>query len=108
VIHTITDLPKTGTPLRGEVDLVDHLFNSSEKWLARMLLLSANFGKEREPEPVIARVSQETLAEMIGTTGSRVSLFMSKFRRLSLITYTGDSERGVEVSTSLLNAALHE
>jgi CRP-like cAMP-binding protein len=97
-----------GRTIRVEADLVDQLFNSSEKRLARMLLLLANFGKEGKPEPIMVRVSQETLAEMIGTTRSRVSFFMNKFRKLGLISYNGDSESGIEVHTSLLNAVLHE
>src|SRR5690242_17465344 len=78
-----------GRAIRVEADLVDQLFNSSEKRLARMLLLLANFGKEGAPEPVIAKISQETLAEMIGTTRSRVSAFMNKFRKLGFIEYNG-------------------
>ena len=89
---------------RVEADLVDQLFNSSEKRLARALLLLANFGKEGLPEPIIANVSQETLAEMIGTTRSRVSFFMNKFRKLGLIDYNGR----IEIHTSLLNVVLHE
>jgi CRP/FNR family transcriptional regulator, cyclic AMP receptor protein len=89
---------------RVEEDLVDQLFNSSEKRLARVLLLMANFGKAGKPEPVIAKVSQETLAEMIGTTRSRVSAFMNKFRKLGFIEYNGD----LEVHPSLLNMVLHE
>jgi len=89
---------------RIEEDLVDQLFNSSEKRLARTLLLLANFGKEGEPEPVLAKISQETLAEIIGTTRSRVSFFMNKFRRLGLINYNGQ----IEVHRSLLNVVLHE
>ena len=89
---------------RVEEDLVDQLFNSSEKRLARTLLLLANFGKEGEPEPVLAKISQETLAEMIGTTRSRVSFFMNKFRQLGLIDYNGH----IEVHRSLLNVVLHE
>ena len=89
---------------RVEEDLVDQLFNSSEKRLARLLLLMANFGKEAKPEPVIAKISQETLAEMIGTTRSRVSLFMNKFRKLGFIEYNGH----LEVHNSLLNVVLHE
>ena len=89
---------------RVEEDLVDQLFNSSEKRLARTLLLLANFGKEGEPEPVIAKISQETLAEMIGTTRSRVSAFMNKFRKLGLIDYNGH----IAVHRSLLNVVLHE
>jgi CRP/FNR family transcriptional regulator, cyclic AMP receptor protein len=90
--------------IRVEEDLVDQLFNSSEKRLARLLLLLANYGKPGKPEPVLAKISQETLAEMIGTTRSRVSLFMNKFRKLGLINYNG----GIEVHTSLLNVVLHE
>jgi CRP/FNR family transcriptional regulator, cyclic AMP receptor protein len=90
--------------IRVEADLVDQLFNSSEKRLARALLLLANFGKDGRPEPVIAKVSQETLAEMIGTTRSRVSHFMNKFRNLGFIGYNG----GIEVHSSLLNVVLHD
>jgi CRP/FNR family cyclic AMP-dependent transcriptional regulator len=90
--------------IRVEEDLVDQLFNSSEKRLARLLLLLANFGKEGKPEPIIAKISQETLAEMIGTTRSRVSFFMNKFRKLGFIHYNG----GIEVHSSLLNAVLHD
>jgi CRP-like cAMP-binding protein len=90
--------------IRVEADLVDQLFNSSEKRLARTLLLLANFGKDGRPEPIIAKVSQETLAEMIGTTRSRVSFFMNKFRKLGLIDYNGQ----IEIHTSLLNVVLHE
>jgi CRP/FNR family cyclic AMP-dependent transcriptional regulator len=90
--------------IRVEADLVDQLFNSSEKRLARLLLLLANFGKEAKPEPVIAKISQETLAEMIGTTRSRVSFFMNKFRKLGFINYNG----GIEVHSSLLNVVLHD
>jgi len=89
---------------RVEEDLVDQLFNSSEKRLARTLLLLANFGKEGQPEPVLAKISQETLAEIVGTTRSRVSQFMNKFRRLGLISYNGR----IEVHRSLLNVVLHE
>jgi CRP-like cAMP-binding protein len=90
--------------IRVEEDLVDQLFNSSEKRLARVLLLLANFGKEGQPEPVIAKISQETLAEMIGTTRSRVSFFMNKFRRLGFIDY----KDRLEVHSSLLNVVLHD
>ncbi len=93
-----------GRTIRAEADLVDQLFNSSEKRLARLLLLLANFGKEDKPEPLITKISQETLAEMIGTTRSRVSLFMNKFRRLGFIHYNG----GIQVHSSLLNLVLHE
>jgi CRP/FNR family cyclic AMP-dependent transcriptional regulator len=93
-----------GRSIRVEADLVDQLFNSSEKRLARLLLLLANFGKEEAPEPIIAKISQETLAEMIGTTRSRVSFFMNKFRKLGFIDYNG----GIEVHSSLLNVVLHD
>ena len=89
---------------RVEEDLVDQLFNSSEKRLARLLLLMANFGKEGKPEPVITKISQETLAEMIGTTRSRVSSFMNKFRKLGFVEYNGE----MKVHSSLLNMVLHE
>ena len=90
--------------IRVEADLVDQLFNSSEKRLARLLLLMANFGKEAKPEPILAKISQETLADMIGTTRSRVSFFMNKFRKLGLIDYKGR----IEVHSSLLNVVLHD
>ena len=91
--------------VRVEADLVDQLFNSSEKRLARLLLLLANFGKDDEkPEPILAKISQETLADMIGTTRSRVSFFMNKFRKLGLIDYNGS----IEVHSSLLNVVLHD
>jgi CRP/FNR family cyclic AMP-dependent transcriptional regulator len=93
--------------IRIEEDLVDQLFNSSEKRLARVLLLLANFGKESKPEPVIAKISQETLAEMIGTTRSRVSFFMNKFRKLGFIEYNGGPS-GLHVHSSLLNIVLHD
>ena len=89
---------------RIEEDLIDQLFNSSEKRLARLLLLLANFGKEGSREPIVGKYSQEMLAEMIGTTRSRVSFFMNKFRKLGLIEYNGK----IEVHKSLLNMVLHE
>jgi CRP/FNR family cyclic AMP-dependent transcriptional regulator len=90
--------------IRVEADLVDQLFNSSEKRLARALLLLANFGKEGRPEQIVAKISQETLAEMIGTTRARVSFFMNKFRKLGLIDYNGH----LEIHSSLLNVVLHD
>jgi CRP/FNR family transcriptional regulator, cyclic AMP receptor protein len=90
--------------IRYEQDLVDQLFNSSEKRLARILLLLAHFGKEGVPETVIPKISQETLAEMIGTTRSRVSFFMNRFRKLGFIHYNG----GLQVHSSLLNVVLHD
>jgi CRP-like cAMP-binding protein len=93
--------------IRVEADLVDQLFNSSEKRLARALLLLANFGKEGRPERTIAKINQETLADMIGTTRSRVSFFMNKFRKMGLIDY--DSHKGnLEIHSSLLNIVLHD
>ena len=91
--------------IRYEEDLVDQLFNSSEKRLARILLLLARFGKEGVPEAVIPKISQETLAEMIGTTRSRVSFFMNRFRKLGFLDYGGD---GLQVHSSLLNIVLHD
>ena len=90
--------------MRIEEDLVDQLFNSSEKRLARVLLLLAHFGKEGKPETIVPKISQETLAEMVGTTRSRVSFFMNKFRKLGFIDYNG----GLEVHSSLLNIVLHD
>jgi CRP/FNR family cyclic AMP-dependent transcriptional regulator len=90
--------------IRYEEDLVDQLFNSSEKRLARVLLLLARFGKEGTPESVVPKISQETLAEMVGTTRSRVSFFMNRFRKLGFIHYNG----GLKVHSSLLNVVLHD
>jgi CRP/FNR family transcriptional regulator, cyclic AMP receptor protein len=90
--------------IRIEEDLVDQLFNSSEKRLARVLLLLANFGKEGKPELVVPKISQETLAEIVGTTRSRISFFMNRFRKLGFIEYNG----GLEVHSSLLNIILHD
>jgi len=89
---------------RIEEDLIDQLFNSSEKRLARLLLLLVNFGKEGRPEPIVGKYSQETLAEMIGTTRSRVSFFMNKFRKLGFIEYNGK----IEIHNSLLNVVLYD
>ena len=96
--------------IRVQEDLVDQLFNSSEKRLARALLLLAHFGKESKPETTIAKISQETLAEMVGTTRSRVSFFMNKFRKLGFINYKGGSRRNgvLHVNSSLLNVVLHD
>jgi CRP/FNR family transcriptional regulator, cyclic AMP receptor protein len=90
--------------IRTQEDLVDQLFNSSEKRLARVLLLLANYGKEHQPDLVIAKISQETLAEMVGTTRSRVNYFMNKFRKLGFIKYNGD----LEVNSSLLSVVLYD
>jgi CRP/FNR family transcriptional regulator, cyclic AMP receptor protein len=106
--HTFSDLFVAyllARNIRYEEDLVDQLFNSSEKRLARLLLLLAHFGKEGIPETVIPKISQETLAEMIGTTRSRVSFFMNRFRELGFLDY-GDS--GLQVHSSLLNVVLHD
>jgi CRP/FNR family cyclic AMP-dependent transcriptional regulator len=94
--------------IRYEEDLVDQLFNSSEKRLARILLLLAHFGKEGTPETVVPKISQETLAEMVGTTRSRVSFFMNRFRKLGFIDYAGGAEGGLQVHSSLLNVVLHD
>jgi CRP-like cAMP-binding protein len=93
-----------GRNIRYEEDLVDQLFNSSEKRLARILLLLARFGKDGQPEKVIPKISQETLAEMVGTTRSRVSFFMNRFRKLGFIHYNGE----LEIHSSLLNVVLHD
>jgi len=93
--------------IRYEEDLVDQLFNSSEKRLARVLLMLAHFGKEGIPETVVPRISQETLAEMVGTTRSRVSFFMNRFRKLGFIDYGAD-DGGLQVHSSLLNVVLHD
>ena len=90
--------------IRVEADLIDQLFNSSERRLARLLLILANYGSEGKPEPILAKISQETLAEMVGTTRARVSFFMNKFRKLGFINYNGH----IEVHKSLLNLVLHE
>ena len=90
--------------IRIEQDLVDQLFNSSEKRLARTLLLLARYGKEDQPQKMLPKVSQETLAEMIGTTRSRVNFFMNKFKKLGFIKYNG----GLHINTSLLSVVLHE
>jgi CRP-like cAMP-binding protein len=107
--HTFSDLFVAyllSRNIRYEEDLVDQLFNSSEKRLARILLLLAHFGKEGVPQTVIPKMSQETLAEMIGTTRSRVSFFMNRFRKLGFITYEAGSE--LQVHSSLLNVVLHD
>jgi CRP/FNR family transcriptional regulator, cyclic AMP receptor protein len=106
--HTLSDLFTAyllGRNIRYEADLVDQLFNSSEKRLARILLLLAHFGKEGVPETVIPKMSQETLAEMVGTTRSRVSFFMNRFRKLGFVDY---GESGLQVHSSLLNVVLHD
>jgi CRP/FNR family transcriptional regulator, cyclic AMP receptor protein len=109
--HTLSDLfvayLLTRT-IRYEEDLVDQLFNSSEKRLARILLLLAHFGKEGKQETLIPKMSQETLAEMVGTTRSRVSFFMNRFRKLGFINYAGGLEGGLQVHSSLLNIVLHD
>ena len=107
--HTFSDLFVAyllARNIRYEEDLVDQLFNSSEKRLARILLLLAHFGKEGAPQTVIPKISQETLAEMIGTTRSRVSFFMNRFRELGFLDYEGGS--GLQVHSSLLNIVLHD
>jgi len=109
--HTLSDLFVAyllTRNIRYEEDLVDQLFNSSEKRLARVLLLLAHFGKEGIPETVVPKISQETLAEMIGTTRSRVSFFMNRFRKLGFIHYAGGVDGGLQVHSSLLNVVLHD
>jgi len=106
--HTLSDLFTAyllGRNIRYEADLVDQLFNSSEKRLARTLLLLAHFGKEGVPETIVPKISQETLAEMVGTTRSRVSSFMNKFRKLGFVDYGGGR---LQVHSSLLNVVLHD
>jgi CRP/FNR family transcriptional regulator, cyclic AMP receptor protein len=97
-----------GRNIRYEEDLVDQLFNSSEKRLARVLLMLAHFGKEGVPETVVPKISQETLAEMVGTTRSRVSFFMNRFRKLGFIHYAAGIEGGLQVHSSLLNVVLND
>src|SRR3984893_970577 len=94
--------------IRYEEDLVDQLFNSSEKRLARVLLLLAHFGKEGVPETVVPKISQESLAEMVGTTRSRVSFFVNRFRKLGFVNYSGGPEGGLQVHSSLLGVVLHD
>jgi CRP/FNR family transcriptional regulator, cyclic AMP receptor protein len=109
--HTLSDLFVAYLLTRNikyEEDLVDQLFNSSEKRLARVLLMLAHFGKEGKPESVIPKISQEALAEMVGTTRSRVSFFMNRFRKLGFIDYAGGAEGGLKVHSSLLNIVLHD
>src|SRR6202048_2860429 len=109
--HTFSDLFVAyllARNIRYEEDLVDQLFNSSEKRLARVLLLLAHFGKEGIPETVVPKISQETLAEMVGTTRSRVSFFMNRFRKLGFIHYAGGTEGALQVHSSLLNVVLHD
>ncbi|MGB8010187.1 MAG: Crp/Fnr family transcriptional regulator [Terriglobales bacterium] len=109
--HTFSDLFVAyllARNVRYEEDLVDQLFNSSEKRLARVLLLLAHFGKEGVPEAVVPKISQESLAEMVGTTRSRVSFFMNRFRKLGFVEYSGGPEGGLQVHSSLLNVVLHD
>jgi CRP/FNR family transcriptional regulator, cyclic AMP receptor protein len=109
--HTLSDLFVAYLLTRNikyEEDLVDQLFNSSEKRLARVLLMLAHFGKEGIPESVVPKISQETLAEIVGTTRSRVSFFMNRFRKLGFIDYAGGAGGGLQVHSSLLNVVLHD
>jgi CRP/FNR family cyclic AMP-dependent transcriptional regulator len=94
--------------VRIEQDLIDQLFNSSEKRLARALLLLARYGKQETPQQVVAKISQETLSEMIGTTRSRVNFFMNKFKKLGFIEYDSDLDAGIQVNSSLLSVVLHD
>jgi CRP/FNR family cyclic AMP-dependent transcriptional regulator len=109
--HTFSDLFVAyllARNVRYEEDLVDQLFNSSEKRLARVLLLLAHFGKEGVPESVVPKISQESLAEMVGTTRSRVSFFMNRFRKLGFVNYSGGQDGGLQVHSSLLSVVLHD
>jgi CRP/FNR family transcriptional regulator, cyclic AMP receptor protein len=109
--HTFSDLFVAyllARNIRYEEDLVDQLFNSSEKRLARVLLLLAHFGKDGVPETVVPKISQESLAEMVGTTRSRVSFFMNRFRKLGFVDYSGGPEGGLQVHSSLLGVVLHD
>jgi CRP-like cAMP-binding protein len=94
--------------VRIEQDLIDQLFNSSEKRLARALLLLARYGKQEKPRQVVAKISQETLSEMVGTTRSRVNFFMNKFKKLGFIEYNGDLDAGIQINSSLLSVVLHD
>jgi CRP/FNR family cyclic AMP-dependent transcriptional regulator len=94
--------------VRIEQDLIDQLFNSSEKRLARALLLLARYGKQDKPRQVVAKITQETLSEMVGTTRSRVNFFMNKFKKLGFIEYTGDLDDGIQINNSLLSVVLHD
>ena len=94
--------------VRIEQDLIDQLFNSSEKRLARALLLLARYGKQTKPRQVVATISQETLSEMIGTTRSRVNFFMNKFKKLGFVEYDGDLDKGIQINSSLLSVVLHD
>jgi CRP-like cAMP-binding protein len=94
--------------VRTEQDLIDQLFNSSEKRLARVLLRLARYGKQEKPRQVVPKISQETLSEMVGTTRSRVNFFMNKFKRLGFIEYDGDLDAGIQINSSLLSVVLHD
>jgi CRP/FNR family transcriptional regulator, cyclic AMP receptor protein len=94
--------------VRTEQDLIDQLFNSSEKRLARALLLLARYGKQDKPQQMVPKISQETLSEMVGTTRSRVNFFMNKFKKLGFIHYDGNLEDGIQINNSLLSVVLHD
>jgi CRP-like cAMP-binding protein len=94
--------------VRIEQDLIDQLFNSSEKRLARALLLLARYGQQDKPRQTVPKISQETLSEMVGTTRSRVNFFMNKFKRLGFIEYDGDLDAGIQINSSLLSVVLHD
>ena len=94
--------------VRIEKDLIDQLFNSSEKRLARALLLLARYGKQDRPRQVVPKISQETLSEMVGTTRARVNFFMNKFKKLGFIEYDGNLEAGIQINPSLLSVVLHD
>jgi CRP-like cAMP-binding protein len=109
--HTLSDrflAHMLSRNVRIEQDLIDQLFNSSEKRLARALLLLARYGAQEAPHQMVSRISQETLSEMVGTTRSRVNFFMNKFKRLGFVDYTGDLDAGIRINTSLLSVVLHD
>jgi CRP/FNR family transcriptional regulator, cyclic AMP receptor protein len=109
--HELSDLfiaHMVSRNVRIEQDLIDQLFNSSEKRLARALLLLARYGKQDKPQHVVSKISQETLSEMVGTTRSRVNFFMNKFKRLGFIEYNGNLDAGIQINNSLLSVVLHD
>jgi CRP/FNR family transcriptional regulator, cyclic AMP receptor protein len=109
--HALSDLfiaHMVSRNVRIEQDLIDQLFNSSEKRLARALLLLARYGKQDKPQHVVSKISQETLSEMVGTTRSRVNFFMNKFKRLGFIEYNGNLDAGIQINNSLLSVVLHD
>jgi CRP/FNR family transcriptional regulator, cyclic AMP receptor protein len=106
-VHDAIEAAATGQFIVTD-DLIDQLFNASEKRLARALLLLARYGKQDKPRQVVPSISQETLSEMVGTTRSRINLFMNKFKRLGFIEYNGDLKTGIQINNSLLSVVLHD